>query len=87
MEVNINKDNLKKLDKYSFYRLSKDEIINRALKLYFDVKEDLIVDVIRKNNLKTIEEITNYTKAGGGCGKCKNDLLKILDNETSKEIN
>ena len=43
MEVNISKDNLKKIDKYSFYRLSKDEIINRALKLYFDVKDGLII--------------------------------------------
>lgn len=43
MEVNIDKDNLKKLDKYSFYRLSKDEIINRALKLYFNVEDGLII--------------------------------------------
>ena len=43
MEVNINKDNLKKLDKYSFYRLSKGDIINMALKMYFDKQEGLIV--------------------------------------------
>ena len=54
---------------------------NKIICQCFDVKEDLIVDVIKKNNLKTIEEITNYTKAGGGCGKCKNELQKILDNE------
>lgn len=47
MEVNIDKDNLKKLDKYSFYRLSKDEIINKALKLYFDIEEGLI-DILTK---------------------------------------
>ena len=69
------------------YKNENTENENKTVCQCFDVKEDLIVDVIRKNNLKTIEEITNYTKAGGGCGKCKNDLLKILDNETSKEIN
>ena len=69
------------------YKNENTENENKTVCQCFDVKEDLIVDVIRKNNLKTIEEITNYTKAGGGCGKCKNELQKILNNETGKEIN
>ncbi|MDR2430800.1 MAG: iron-sulfur cluster assembly scaffold protein [Candidatus Margulisbacteria bacterium] len=30
----------------------------------------MIADVIRKNDLKTVEEITRYTKAGGYCKSC-----------------
>lgn len=50
----------------------------------FGVTEDKIREVIQENTLKTVDEITNYTKAGGGCGKCKGDLKKILDDEISK---
>lgn len=31
------------------------------------------------HSLKTIEEITNYIKAGGGCGKCHENIQAILD--------
>jgi len=34
---------------------------------------------IRENNLKTLEEVTNYTKAGGGCGNCHAKIQEILD--------
>jgi len=30
----------------------------------------MVIDVIRKNDLKTVEEITRYTKAGGYCKSC-----------------
>ncbi|RMD60291.1 MAG: Fe-S cluster assembly protein NifU [Nitrospirae bacterium] len=44
----------------------------------FGVTEKEIEDAIRANNLTTIEEITDYTKAGGGCGGCHEELMKIL---------
>lgn len=50
----------------------------------FGVTEELIREVAEHNNLKTVEEITNYTKAGGACGKCKDDIQKILDKELEK---
>lgn len=50
----------------------------------FSVTEELIREVIQHNKLKTVEEITNYTKAGGGCGKCIADIQKILDEELQK---
>lgn len=50
----------------------------------FGVTEDKIREVIREDALNTVEEITNYTKAGGGCGKCKPDIQKILDEELAK---
>ncbi|MBQ3811501.1 MAG: Fe-S cluster assembly protein NifU, partial [Kiritimatiellae bacterium] len=37
----------------------------------FNVHESEIVEAIRINKLTTVEQVTNYTKAGGACGKCK----------------
>jgi NifU-like protein len=34
--------------------------------------------VIRENNLTTVEDVTNYCKAGGGCGGCKGEIEKII---------
>lgn len=53
----------------------------------FGVTEDKIREVIKENTLHTVDEITNFTKAGGGCGKCKDDLKKILQEEFSKRNN
>jgi len=50
----------------------------------FGVTEDLIREIAQRNKLKTVEEVTNYTKAGGGCGKCKEDIQKILNDELQK---
>ena len=36
----------------------------------FAITENKIKRVIWENNLKTAEEVTNYVKAGGGCGSC-----------------
>ncbi len=51
----------------------------------FNVTENLIWDAIKQNGLKTVEEITNYTKAGGACGKCKNAIQDIIDTYYHKE--
>jgi NifU-like protein len=45
----------------------------------FNVTDVEIEKAIRENNLKTVEEVTNFTKAGGGCGGCKEQLQEILD--------
>lgn len=44
----------------------------------FDVTEDKIRRVAKDNHLTTVDEITNFTKAGGGCGECKPEIDKIL---------
>ena len=40
--------------------------------------EDEIVRVVRENRLTTVEQVTNYCKAGGGCGKCRGDIESII---------
>lgn len=49
----------------------------------FNVSEETIIKAIRANHLKTVEEVTFYTKAGGGCGRCKGEIQKILDKVNS----
>ncbi len=51
----------------------------------FNVTENQIWDAIKVNGLKTVEEITNYTKAGGACGKCKGLIQDIINTYYHKE--
>jgi NifU-like protein len=44
----------------------------------FDVTEDKIRKIAVENHLTTVDEITNYTKAGGGCGECRPEINDIL---------
>lgn len=44
----------------------------------FEVTEDKIRRVAIENHLTTVEEITDYTKAGGGCGSCIPRIEEIL---------
>ena len=53
----------------------------------FNVTENMIWDAIKQNGLKTVEDITNYTKAGGACGKCKGLIQDIIDTYYKKEEN
>jgi len=56
----------------------------------FSVTDKKIIRAIEENRLKTVEEVTNFTKAGGGCGKCKPEIEKLLkefwEKEAGKEI-
>lgn len=51
----------------------------------FGVTENMIWDAIKTNGLKTVEEITNFTKAGGACGRCKGLIQDIIDTYYKKE--
>jgi len=44
----------------------------------FGVTEREIERVARENRLTTAEDVTAYTKAGGGCGRCAAEIEKIL---------
>jgi NifU-like protein len=44
----------------------------------FDVTDEKIRKVAVENHLTTVEEITNFTKAGGGCGECIPNIEAIL---------
>ena len=44
----------------------------------FNVTEEKIRKVAIENHLTTVDEITDFTKAGGGCGECKPEIEAIL---------
>ncbi len=52
-----------------------DEIICTC----FGVSRSEIERVTRENHLHTVEEVTNFCKAGGGCGMCRDRIQEVID--------
>jgi NifU-like protein len=44
----------------------------------FAIDAVLIEDTVRANNLSSVEDVINYTKAGGGCSSCHEGIEEIL---------
>lgn len=44
----------------------------------FGVTDEQIRRVVRENNISTLEEVTNFTKAGGGCGMCHERIMSLI---------
>jgi NifU-like protein len=51
----------------------------------FGVTDLEIERAVKENNLETIEDVTDYVKAGGGCGNCHEKIQEIIDSVTGKE--
>lgn len=51
----------------------------------FGVTDREIENAIRENDLSTIEEVTNYTKAGGGCENCHDTIREIIATVKAEE--
>ncbi len=50
----------------------------------FGVTDTLIERVVRDNQLTTVEQVTHFTKAGGGCRSCHADIKAIVDRVTAQ---
>ncbi len=44
----------------------------------FAISDAMIEETVRSNDLRTVEDVTNYTKAGGGCSSCHEAIEGIL---------
>jgi NifU-like protein len=56
----------------------KHELEGKIVCTCFGVTDKEIERVVRENDLTTVEEVTNYCKAGGGCGGCQGEIEKII---------
>ncbi len=45
----------------------------------FAIDEPMIEEMVWANKLRTVEDVTNFTKAGGGCAACHEDIENILE--------
>jgi NifU-like protein len=45
----------------------------------FAIDAVMIEEMVWANKLRTVEDVTNYTKAGGGCASCHEDIEAILE--------
>ena len=51
----------------------------------FNVTDQTIIRAIRENHLKTVDDVTAFTKAGGGCGECRDEIAENLEAELKRE--
>jgi NifU-like protein len=51
----------------------------------FGVSEQQLRRTIRENHLTCVEQVTNFTKAGGACGSCIGDIEAILREESGQK--
>ena len=61
------------------------EPVDKVVCTCFNVTENQIWEAVKINGLRTVEEVTNYTKAGGACGRCKGLIQDILDTYYKKQ--
>ncbi len=52
----------------------------------FGVTDVQIEKALTEHTLKTVEEITNYIKAGGGCGNCHEQIEAIIARVNGEQI-
>jgi NifU-like protein len=64
----------------------KHEIEGNVVCTCFGVTDLEIERVIRENDLTTVEEVTNYCKAGGGCGGCQGEIEKLIEKTRGRKI-
>lgn len=51
----------------------------------YHVTENALREAIEDNNLTDLEDVMNYTKAGGACGQCHVAIQKIIDEIRNKK--
>jgi NifU-like protein len=74
------------IENYRSGKTEKKILAGKVVCNCFGVTEEEIERVTRENGLSTVEQVTNYTKAGGGCGKCKGDIAVIVERVRAAQL-
>lgn len=64
--------------------IREEKVADKIICTCFGITENQIWDAIKHNGLKTVEEVTNFTKAGGACGRCKDIIKDVIDTYYNK---
>ncbi len=66
------------INRYRGIETPKQELEGEVVCECFGVTDAQIRRAIEENDLKTVEDVTHFTKAGGGCERCLPDIERIL---------
>ncbi len=72
------------INNYRGVEVPKEDMEGEIVCNCFGVTDKKIERVIRENNLLTVDDVTHYCKAGGGCEECKPDIERILNRVLSE---
>ena len=80
-------DALKGYDNYQYLEdlRNEPEKAEKIVCTCFGITENTIWDAIKENGIKTVDEVTAYTNAGGACGKCRDLIQDIINTYYAKE--
>ena len=67
------------IENYATGKKTDRNLDGTALCTCYNVSENEIRRVIAENGLTTVDQVTNFTKAGGGCGQCREKIQALLD--------
>jgi NifU-like protein len=59
-------------------RRERKELSGKVVCHCFGITEEELEQVITANHLTTVEQVTNYSKAGGACGNCRDEIAAII---------
>lgn len=71
---------------YQGGEVKKHELEGHVVCTCFGVTDVEIERVVRENDLTTVEQVTNYCKAGGGCGGCHGEIEKIIERIQGEKV-
>ncbi len=74
------------IDNYRSGGRKKHELEGTIVCTCFGVTDKEIERVIHENDLTTVEQVTNYCKAGGGCGGCQGEIEKIIQKVQGEKL-
>ena len=66
------------IDNYKTGSTAPKKLEGKVTCICFGITEKDIERAVTENHLTSVEEVTNYTKAGGGCGGCLEEIGEII---------